>query len=165
MTFTQLAVATGGDLKWLRNSAAILGVPLRASPSSSRVWSLVRLLNTTFYFPLDVAARMAAVILPDANSRECLGVIEDEYGCGAFMLDFDRFGSIFLANLSRALNLDTPKKRGRHRPKARDAVAAARAYGLDIPLIESALRRSPDERLRRLDADAQFLRALRSRAR
>ena len=41
MNLNQLSVAAGTDLKWLLNSSAILGRPLRLTPENARWWDLM----------------------------------------------------------------------------------------------------------------------------
>src|SRR5206468_12327849 len=76
-------------------------------------------------------------------------------------IDMPRYESIFLANLSRAMNHETPRRRGRTRERATDAIAQARDYGIDIGLLQTALERTPAERLALLDRNVEFLRAVR----
>jgi hypothetical protein len=75
--------------------------------------------------------------------------------------------SVFAVQLARALQ-HTPRRPGRsHTPtrsaKRLDARTRAHAYGVDLSLIDGNLRRTPDERLRALDANATFVGALRTR--
>ncbi len=84
----------------------------------------------------------------------------DPTGAVFLMLDLARYHSTFLANLSRALLIETPRRRGRVKQSARrTAIDAARQYGIDTGLLLSSLARSPAERLELLDANATFLRA------
>jgi hypothetical protein len=86
-------------------------------------------------------------------------------GVATVVVDLARYQSIFLANLSRALILETPRRRGRVSESSRhSALDAARDYGIDIGLLRSALERTPSERLQLLDANAAFLRAARGKA-
>jgi hypothetical protein len=86
----------------------------------------------------------------------------DPSGAASIVVDLRRYESTFLANLSRALQLETPRRRGRptrDRVTGRDAVRAASEYGIDIGLLQASLRRTPAERLALLEANVEFVRA------
>ncbi len=85
----------------------------------------------------------------------------DSAGAVRIEIDRPRYESIFLANLSRALIQETPRRRGRVRERAGDAIAAAKRFGIDIGLLQTALERTPAERLAMLDRNSAFLRAAR----
>ena len=76
-------------------------------------------------------------------------------------VDLPRYHSIFLANLSRAMNHETPRRRGRVKQRTSGAIARARDYGIDIGLLQTALERTPAERLALLERNVEFLRAVR----
>jgi hypothetical protein len=152
MTARQTAVAAGADLKWLTNSAALLRRPLRYNAEAARWWGLVRLLVDQLGLTLKAAADTATAALASGTDRGGTARIE---------IDLARYESSFLANLSRALTYETPRRRGRVREKSRDAVADAGRYGVDIGLLQTALARTPAERLALLDANVEFVRAAR----
>lgn len=158
MTPRQTAVAAAADLKWLTNSASLLRRPLRYTAEAARWWGLVRLLVVDLGLTLKAAAAAATSALVPARPSAA-----PARATGAARVDIDlpRYDSIFLANLSRALNHETPRRRGRVKQAERDAVAAARRYGIDIGLMQSALERTPAERLALLERNAEFLRAAR----
>ena len=81
------------------------------------------------------------------------------------MVDLARYESIFLGNLSRARVHETPKRKGRPPRLAagRQALSSAHRYGVDLGLIQSALARTPAERLAMLEANSLFLRGMRKR--
>jgi hypothetical protein len=169
MTARQTAVAAAADLKWLTNSAALLRRPLRHTPDEARWWGLVRLLVTDVGMtlrPAAAAASAALLSLPAHTKRKLArrarpaAAKQDPTGAAAVVIDLSRYQSTFLANLSRALILETPRRRGRlSESSRRNAVAAARDYGIDIGLMLSALNRTPSERLQLLDANVEFVRA------
>jgi len=162
MNMRQMAVAAGADRKWLVNSAAILRRPLRTVVTDAKWWGLVRLLSKTLELPLRSAAGVATKAL--ASPRATTPVVRaDPTDSINLRLDLDRYGSVFLGNLSRALVHETPKRRGRPSPPQNgdDAIAAARKYGVDIGLLESALTRTPADRLAIAEANASFLHELR----
>ena len=163
MTAHQTAVAAGADLKWLTNSAALLRRPLRYDPHAAKWWGLVRVLVNALGLSLASAADIATTAL-GARARATVRAARAASDLASVVIDLPRYESIFLANLSRALVHETPRRRGRTRaPKS--PVEAAREYGIDIGLMKSALERSPGERLAMLEANAAFARAIRGAAR
>ena len=162
MNARQLAVAAAADTKWLMNSATLLRRRLRYNVTEARWWGLVRLLTEALALPLTAAARAATAAF-EAGSKRVITIGADPTDSAALQIDLDRYGSIFLANLSRALVHETPKRRGRpSRPaKGNDAITRARNYGVDLGLVRAALDRTPAERLAMLEANARFVRVMR----
>jgi hypothetical protein len=152
----QFAIAASADRKWLLNSSALLGRRVRLSPEDAEWWGLVRLLDATFELPLRVAAGIATEALRQPREVVWIRALSDPSGSASVMVNLQRYRSVALANLSRALLRETPKVRGR-RKTARDPIAAAAEYGLDISLLKSALEKTPSERLAALDANRAFL--------
>jgi hypothetical protein len=84
----------------------------------------------------------------------------------SIVVDLARYESIFLGNLSRARVHETPKRKGRP-PRVvagRQALSSAHRYGIDIGLIQSAVARTPAERLAMLEANSLFLREMRKKS-
>ena len=160
MTARQTAVAAAADLKWLTNSASLLRRPLRYSAAAARWWGLVRLLVDELGLTLKAAADAATTALSPRTSR---GAAErtDNAGAARIEIDLPRYESIFLANLSRALNQETPRRRGRVSKIEPDAIDAARRYGIDTGLLEAGLERTPAERLALLETNVEFVREAR----
>lgn len=77
------------------------------------------------------------------------------------VVDVERYLSTFATRLSLSRSYYAERGRGRLPKRARDPIAAARRYGVDIGLLQESLKRTPAERLRRLDEDARFLKGLR----
>lgn len=161
MNAHQLAVAAAADRKWLINSAAILHRRLRYDAAEARWWGLVRLLTAALGLPLTSAAAAATTSLAPGSTR-VVTVGTDSTDSAALRIDLDRYDSIFLANLSRALEHETPKRRGRSSPsrKGRNAIDSALKYGVDLGLVRSALERTPAERLAMLEANSRFVREI-----
>jgi hypothetical protein len=159
MTPRQTAVAAASDLKWLTNSASLLGRRLRYTAEAARWWGLVRLLVDDLGLTLKAAAEAATAALGTGKP----GSAQETDSPRTVRIEFDlpRYESIFLANLSRALNQETPRRRGRVRANTGGPIAAARRYGVDIGLLRTALDRTPGERLALLDRNVEFLRAAR----
>ncbi|MEO7823313.1 MAG: hypothetical protein ABIS15_06890 [Gemmatimonadaceae bacterium] len=165
MTAHQFAVAAGTDVKWIFNSASILRRRLHYTVSQSRWWGLVRLLNETLHLPLHLAAEAATASLASGSADGVVTVGADQSHSASMVVDLARYQSVFLGNLSMALVLETPRRRGRSpRPNSGNrALATAERYGIDLGLARAALARSPAQRLAMLDANSAFLREARRR--
>jgi hypothetical protein len=126
---------------------------------------MVRLLSETLGLPLQPAAAAATRSLGEAGTHRHFSIGTDPSESASVVIDLLRCQSIFLANLSRALVLETPRRRGRpSAPRTKgDAVDAAARYGVDIGLVRSALQRTPAQRLEMLEANSAFLRDLKGR--
>lgn len=159
MNLTQFVVAAGAGQKWLLNASSILNKPLRHTPRQAKWWGLVRILDKQFGLELKQAASVANRALAQKNDDRFFRTDDDPSATAALVIDKVRYESVATANLSRALVRETPRRRGR-RSTARDPVSAARAYGIDIGLIEASLKRTPAERLTMLDANRTFIESM-----
>jgi hypothetical protein len=163
MTARQTAIAAGADLKWIVNSAALLGRRVRYDRQQAKWWGLVWLLAGQFGLSLKSAAALSTIALRGGSSSTRVTVGADPSGSASLIVDLARYNSIFLGNLSRALVHESPRRRGRplRRGTGFDALAAAQDYGVDLDLIRSAIRRTPAERLALLETNAAFVRDMR----
>jgi len=157
MTPAQFAVAAGADPKWLINSRALLGRRSHYTAAEARWWGLVRILSESFELPLQRAAAAATKALTLGKDATWINVQRDASASASLIVNLARYESVFLANLSRALVRETPKRRGRPRPRAKDPVRAAADFGVDIQLLRSALENTPAELLELLEANSAFL--------
>jgi hypothetical protein len=160
MTARQTAVAAAADLKWLTNAASLLRRKLRYDAGAARWWGLVRVLVNELGLTLKAAAGAATAAL-DTGGTGKARTPTDHTGPAWIEFDLPRYESIFLANLSRAMTHETPRRRGRVKARTSDALAQARDYGIDIGLLQTALERTPAERLALLERNVEFLRAAR----
>jgi hypothetical protein len=165
MTARQTAIAAGANLKWIVNSAALLGRRVRYDRQHAKWWGLVWLLTEQLGLSLRAAAAVSTVALRGGSSSTQVTAGADPSGSASLIVDLARYESIFLANLSRALVHETPRRRGRppRRGLKSDALTTARQYGVDLGLIRSAIRRTPAERLALLEKNAAFVRDMRRR--
>ena len=165
MTARQTAVAAAAELKWIVNSAALLGRPIRYNRQHAKWWGLVWLLTEQLGLSLRAAAAMATVALGGGGSSTRITAGADPSGSASLIIDLARYESIFLGNLSRALVHETPRRRGRpaRRGMKGDALTTAQHYGVDLGLIRSAIARTPAERLALLEKNAEFVREMRKR--
>jgi hypothetical protein len=165
MTERQFAIAASADIKWIRNSAAILQRPFRPSSSEARWWGLVRLLTDTLGLSLKAAAAAATRALVKRKDPARVTTTADPSESTILFVDVPRYESIFLASLSRALVRETPRRRGRSSPSraGTSAVHSAGRYGIDLGLLRASLDRTPAERLELLEANAAFVRGMRKK--
>ena len=165
MTARQTAVAAGADLKWIVNSAALLGSRIRYNRQQAKWWGLVWLLTEQLGLSLKSAAAASTVALSGGDSSTQVTAGADSSGSASLIVDLARYDSIFLANLSRALVHETARRRGRppRRGTKTDALTTARHYGVDLGLMQSAINRTPAERLALLEKNAAFVRDMRRR--
>ena len=163
MTARQTAVAAAANLKWMVNSAALLGRRVRYNRQQAKWWGLVWLLTRQLGLSLRAAAAVSTVALRGGKSATLVTAGADSSGSASIIVDLARYDSIFLANLSRALVHETPRRRGRPPRQGikSDALATAQHYGIDLGLIRSAIARTPAERLALLEKNAAFLRDMR----
>ena len=162
MTRAQFALAVGATEKWVHNAAAALRGGVAYSPAAARRLAVARAIQAITPVSLLVADRLAAAALASPVSDSgSVAVLATEGG--SVMLDLRRVLSAFAARLARATH-HIPRRPGRRRGTQRqrpaDARARAHAYGIDLSLVDSNLRRTPEERLRALDANAEFVGAL-----
>jgi hypothetical protein len=166
MTARQFAVASAADIKWITNSAALLRRRLRYNTSEARWWGFVRLLTEAIGLPLKTAADAATALFVARQSSMHVTIGADPSQSASIVVDLARYESIFLGNLSRARVHETPKRKGRP-PRVvagRQALSSAHRYGIDIGLIQSAVARTPAERLAMLEANSLFLREMRKKS-
>src|SRR3954469_10948699 len=130
MTARQFAVASAADIKWITNSAALLGRPLRYSESEARWWGLVRLLTETIGLPLKKAAAGATAALRPPHSGMPITIGADPSHSASVVVDLPRYESTFLGNLSRARVHETPKRKARapRLAASREALSSAAQY-------------------------------------
>ena len=160
MTLGQFACALGTTTKWVQNAWTVLGLePLYQEAELWRL-ALTRLLEESLGIPLKKAYAMAGRIdLPVEGGPRELRLVDA--GTLAVTVDWSRFATGLMANLSRARTQYQERRRGRPPKERLHGLEAARQMGLDIGLLRHSLKRSPAERLRALDQDLAFLEGLR----
>lgn len=159
MTLAQFCIACGADAKWVQNAAQILGWSLAYSIDEARHVGLVRQIHQDVHVPLTIADDLAVSVLGDGARDEVDG---DSRATVRIAVDVDRYRSDFAVRLARATSHYAARRRGRRPPSGRGAVGRAREYGLDIGLLESSLRSTAEERIRRLDENMRFVNALKA---
>jgi hypothetical protein len=164
MTLGQFAAAVGADPKWVQNASRILGRRFGRTPEEARWLRLVHLLHQNLGLPLARVAQLASRALAAPASVQPIRLSTAADDSTHVATDLARFDSAFAAALTGALGFHGPKARGQGRwtrPRRGNPLSAARAYGVDPGLLRASLALPVHERLRRLDENAAFLRALR----
>lgn len=123
------------------------------------------MLESTFGLTLVNAGAAATRALGSGNDDSTVVVAGDAGGSATMTVNVLRYDTTWLANLSRARVRETPRRRGRRGGHAQNPIERAIAYGLDIGLIQSALERSPAERLALLDSNRAFVYEMKMRRR
>ena len=163
MTRAQFAAAIGVPEKWVHNAAAALPQRVSYTPAAARRLTVARAIQSIAPVPLATAYEIAGTVVASPISESGTVAVLSTPG-GSVTLDLRRVLSTFAARLALALQ-HSPRRPGRKRRVAARAVSPdarrrAQAYGIDLSLIDSNLRRTPEERLAALDANAAFVRAL-----
>ncbi|MEK6768095.1 MAG: hypothetical protein AABY85_03800 [Gemmatimonadota bacterium] len=155
MTLGQFAVAVGASPRWVLNALSRLKVRRVYSEPLARRLALVRFLGEGTGMPLSDAWSTAEGIL---TNTEPTGTWKRESPGGVTLtVELPRFFTNYGANLALAINKYGERLRGRRNRKRKSAVQRAKEYGVDVTLIDSALRRTPEERLRGVSENMRFL--------
>ncbi|CAN5868850.1 hypothetical protein BH24GEM1_BH24GEM1_22760 [soil metagenome] len=165
MTPNQFAAAVGADPKWVQNAARILGRRFARTAEQARWVRLVHLLHQGLGVSLARAGDLASEALSAPPSPKPIQLTAATDDSARIAIDLARFDSSFVAALGAALAFRGPKQRGQSRWSRRrrtNMLRAAEAHGVDLNLVRASLALPVGERLRRLDENAAFLRALRT---
>jgi hypothetical protein len=162
MTLGRFAAAVGASPRWVLNAFARLGLPRRYNEPLARRTALCRFIGAAVQMPLPEAMRLAERILREADVQGTWRV--EGLGGVALEVDLPRFFTTYGANLALALNAYGEKPRGRRPSRRGSAIARARAFGVELSLFDSALRRTPEQRLKLLDENMEFVRKVRGAA-
>lgn len=161
MTLARFAIACGAEPKWVQNVTRILGRRIAYTPEQARHVGLVKRLHEDMGVSLEVADHLAARVL----RRPGEGILaEASIPMGDLVrvtVDVRRYLSDFAVRLARARVHYEPRRRGRPVPRSGSGISRAREYGIDIGLLEASLARRVADRVRRLDENMEFVRALR----
>lgn len=158
MTLGEFSTAVGAPRRWVQNAMAVLGLPARYTVSGARELALARAINVACGMPLMDAYPLAQGALLAWPEQRMWNRVGPE-ATVTLAVDLERFLSSFFVRLSLSRTAYAERKRGRPRKRRRRGVAGAREHGVDVSLLESSLRRSPEERLRWLDEHLAFLRS------
>ncbi len=154
MTLGQFAVAVGASPRWVLNALARLGLPRRYDEKLARRLALARFVSAAVRTPLPEALRLAERALREADPHDTWRL--EARGGVTLAVDLPRFFTTYGINLALAINQYGERTRGRRPSRRGSAIERAKAYGIDVTLLDSALRRSPEERLRMAAEDMAF---------
>ncbi|HET7038472.1 MAG TPA: hypothetical protein VFH97_01210 [Gemmatimonadales bacterium] len=158
MTLGQFATAVGASRRWVQNAFQALALPPRYTEDLARRLAFARTVKQACGMPLRRAFPLAAEALarwPAEKRWE----LRDPDGAVRVAVELERFLSSYAVRLSLSRTWYAQKRRGR--PWKRRGLALARWYGVDLTLLDEQLKRTPAERLKRLDENVEFLRAMR----
>ncbi len=162
MTLGRFAVAVGATPRWVLNALTRLRHPRRYSEPLARRLALARFIAGAAGTPLPEAFRLAERALEEAGPH---GTWRFE-GRGGVTLEVEmpRFFTTYGAQLALAINQYGEKARGRRAHRHGSAIERAREFGIDLTLFDSALRRTPEERIRGVAEHMKILSDIRGTA-
>ncbi len=162
MTLGQFATAVGTSPRWILNALTRLHVPRRYAEPLARRLALARFIAEAVGMPLSDAFRLAERALREADPQ---GTWRFEGSGGVSLaVDMPRFFTTYGARLALAINQYGERVRGRRPRRRGSAIERARDYGIDLTLFDSALRRTPEERIRGVAEHMAILSDLRGTA-
>lgn len=157
MTLAAFARLVDTTPKWVLNTLRALGRSQRYRVDLARQLAVTREIAESFGLPLSTAYSLAKQALRQPVVAESLIALQAQPDSNVELrIDLYRMLSAFSVRLAALRGSGEPRLRGRPRTKAIDPIEAAEAWGLDLSLIRENLRKTPAERLRRLDAMLAF---------
>jgi len=160
MTLGQFAVAVGAPKRWVQNAYAALRLPAGYDETRARRLAFARTVKQACGMSFGRAYQLAEGALATWPAEK-VWTHRGPDGAVAVSVELERFLSDFAARISLARTYYAERRRGR--PRRRRGLALAKWYGVDVSLLESALRLTPMQRLQRLEQAVQFIRAARRR--
>lgn len=157
MNLTRFSLAVGAPAKWVLNTHALLRFQRDYSEAQARLLALTRVLEIEGGLSLGTAYRRALLLHGQDPAATDWEVRQGEV---KLVVDRNRFLTRYALGLARARSADVERRRGRPKARKGSALARAEAYGVDLSLLQASLRKSPAERLLRLDEDLDFFRSL-----
>jgi hypothetical protein len=158
MTLAEFAYLLDVDPKWVQNAAATLGGSLRYTLRTAQKLAVARALTESAGMPLPRAWALAGEALRKFGGSNELVPVTADGDPVVVTVDVYRIVAAVTVGLSRLGTMYAPRQRGRPAKARRDPIRAAEEYGVDLTLLAANLRRTPAERLRQLDAMADFRR-------
>ena len=162
MTLAELSRLVGVSPKWVLNTVSGIGADGPYSLQLARQLAIARAVHHETSMPMAKAMSVARQLLRRPRSAATLlEVRASEDSDVALTVDVYRLLSSFNVRLAELNASYAPRVRGRPRTRPTDAMAKALDWGLDVTLIRDNLSKTPTQRLRQLDAMAQFSRDVR----
>ncbi|MGH2669415.1 MAG: hypothetical protein ACRDH5_09940 [bacterium] len=161
LTLAEVSATIGATPVWTQNAYAVLALSRVYRPADAARLGLARLLHTSFGIMLPIAWRLAGTAI--AHAHQDVVRLHAPPGTVALEIDVRRYLTDWAAALARVRGPVPPRRRGRPPlPKLGAGLSAARRHGLDLTVLAASLARTPAERLRALDENWRFVRALRA---
>lgn len=161
MTLGEFATLLGTDPKWVQNAATALGGGLTFTLSRARRLAVARALSDATDAPLSRSWELAGPVLRKFDgSSTPVTISSPRDNAVTLTIDVYRILAQVSTRLSWLRTEYQPRRRGRPVTR-RDPLTAAEEYGVDLGLLRFNLERTPAERLRQLDAMADFRRGAR----
>jgi len=160
MTLGQFAVAVGASPRWVLNALTRLRVPRRYDEPLARRLALAKALHDSAAFSLPPAWEKAGRILAEADYFKDWATESDD-GSVTLVVHLPRIFTNYQARLALSRTHFAPKRRGRAPSRRGSAIERARAYGIDVTLLDTQLAQAPAQRVREMDANNQALGELR----
>ena len=160
MTLGFASAVTGASPKRIQNACAVLGRGFQYPVDDVRRLGLAFWLVDSFVMELAWAWEFAGQALKGKTDVVRFG----HPGGPVLEIDVARYASDFALACARVLKDPPPTvgRRAHDRPRrVRNAIKAARDFGIDIDALDEGLKRTPEERLRSLDENWRFLRDVR----
>lgn len=165
MTLGELATTAGVPTKWVLNGRAVWGGPRAYSMALARRLAITHELQKALHIPLPLAFDMGAAALAAQPTAGLTHVPVREGFDVMVALDVARLLAAVEARAAAWREGYGPRAAGRpptmRRPRRAAALERARDWGLDLSLLQANLRRTPEQRLRQLDAMVAFRRQVR----
>ena len=157
MTLGEFARLLDVESKWVLNRMAGLGLPARYTIALARRLTVCRAIHAATGMPLERAVVVARHCLRTYRGEIApMTVFPTPDGDVALTVDVYRMLSSFHVRLAAVRVMFAPRMRGRPATRDRDAIQAAENWGLDLTVIRDNLAKSPERRLRQLDAMVAF---------
>lgn len=157
MTLAQFAFLAGADPKWVLNVAAVIQWRRRYSLPMARRLAITHAITEASRIPIPTAYDLAGRALrAPAPCDGVLTIAADANDLVSLRVDIFRILAAVSARQARLATSYQAARRGRRPSRRRDPVRAAAEYGLDVSLLRENIRRTPEERLRQLDAMLGF---------
>lgn len=157
MTLAAFASLVGAPSKWILNARALLRDDEPYSTQMAEHYLVIWILNAEFGVPLARADEMARRALLHGE----LTRVSSSNGLITLGIDVERVRVAVATRASMVANTYAPRRPGRRPRRAARPLKAAEEYGIDTGLLKANMERSPEQRLRQLDA----MQAFRSRVR
>jgi hypothetical protein len=158
-TLGQFATSVGAPKRWVQNAFQALGLPAVYNEPLARRLAFAKAVKDACGMPLRRAFPLAEEALGRWPAHKAWE-LRDPDGAVRVEIDLERFLSDYAARLSLSRTFYAEKRRGRPRKRTLRGIALAKWYGVDVSLLVETLKRTPEERLRRLDEAAEFFKTM-----